>query len=195
MKRTLSILGAVLFSCGCSGSPTAPASTPRHAPGHAPATVPASVPRRTPTTPLPTHASRHAPTYALTYAPTSTPTYTPAYTSVRDSLDLTHMAPEDGTVLLRGQTVTFTGTVAYSLGSAQSGRIVLTISDLANHPLQRVNEEPSANVGQGSGHVTLSQSVTLPSSGAGVRVDFALVPSQPAVAISAREVSVAYSLQ
>ena len=55
-----------------------------------------------------------------------------------DSISLVNMAPAPGTSLSPGQTVTFTGTVAYSLLSADTGVIVLVIQDLANQPLQPV---------------------------------------------------------
>ncbi len=96
-----------------------------------------------------------------------------------DSISLVNMAPAPGTSLSPGQTVTFTGTVAYSLLSADTGVIVLVIQDLANQPLQPVGTpQPTATITKGSGQATLSQSITLPSTGiAGVGVFFPLAPA------------------
>jgi hypothetical protein len=110
-------------------------------------------------------------------APTPTP---PAPAPIpSDSISLTNMVPASGTTLLQGQTVTFTGTVAYSLASADSGAVVLVIQDQANHLLQPLTApQPSASISKGTGQVTLSQSIALPGTGiTRVHVFFPLVPS------------------
>lgn len=85
------------------------------------------------------------------------------------------MLPAPGATLSRGQTVTFTGTISYSLASADSGTVGLTIQNQANQVLQPTGSQPSTTVARGSGQVTLSQSITLPTTGTtGVTVFFSL---------------------
>lgn len=100
---------------------------------------------------------------------------TPAPT---DSLrGVNNLAPAAGTTLQAGQTVTFSGTVGYSLASTESGTLVMVIQDQASRLLQEPGTQPSVAVGKGSGDVTLSQTLTLPATGiTSIVVMFGLVP-------------------
>ena len=105
-------------------------------------------------------------------APTPAPT-------VSDSVrGVSNVAPTTGTALQPGQTVTFSGTPAYSLATADSGTIYMVIQDQANRILQDVTMQPRVAVVKGSGELTLSQTLTLPTSGVTtVVVIFALLPT------------------
>jgi hypothetical protein len=89
-----------------------------------------------------------------------------------------NMNPAPGTALQLGQTVTFAGTPAYILVSADVGGMRMVIQDQANRVLQTDGTQVIAVAHRGSGDVTLSQTITLPSEGiTSVRVFFVLVPA------------------
>src|SRR3982750_1571651 len=90
------------------------------------------------------------------------PTPAPASDSVSS---VTSMSPTPGTALQLGQTVTFAGTPAYVLASADFGAMRMVIQDQANHVLQTDGTQVIAVAHRGSGDVTLSQTVTLPADG------------------------------
>jgi len=102
---------------------------------------------------------------------------TPAAAS--DSVSsVVNMNPSPGTALQLGQTVTFAGTPAYVLVSADLGTMRMVIQDQANRVLQTDGTQVTAVVHRGSADVTLSQTVTLPADGiTSVRVFFVLVPA------------------
>ncbi len=124
----------------------------------------------------PAGATRTDVVVSVTYPVIGSPPAPAPSPPTSDSISLVNMAPAPGTSLSPGQTVTFTGTVAYSLLSADTGVIVLVIQDLANQPLQPVGTpQPTATITRGSGQATLSQSITLPGTGiTGVGVFFPL---------------------
>jgi hypothetical protein len=94
-----------------------------------------------------------------------------------DSIRLTSMAPPSGAALSRGQTVTFSGTLSYSVASADSGTVTLVIQDQANQVLQPAGSQPRTTVARGNGQATLSQSITLPTTGTtNVTAFFSLAP-------------------
>ena len=107
------------------------------------------------------------------------PTPTPSTPTASDSLKgVTSLAPATGTVLQPGQTVAFGGTAGYALATADSGTVFMVIQDQANHILQEVGTQPRAAVVKGTGEVTLSQTITLPTSGVtSIVVFFALLPA------------------
>jgi len=95
-----------------------------------------------------------------------------------DSIRLTSMTPSSGATLSRSQTVTFTGTLGYSLASADSGTVTLVIQNQANQVLQPAGSQPRTTVARGSGQVTLSQSIAVPATGTtSVTVFFSVTPS------------------
>jgi hypothetical protein len=99
--------------------------------------------------------------------------------TVTDSIrGITNLLPATGTILQPGQTVTFSGTPAYSLATADSGTVHLIIQDQANRILQPIGTQPNTPVVKGNGEVTLSQTLTVPTEGVtSVVVFFALLPA------------------
>ena len=115
------------------------------------------------------------------------PTPAPASDSVSS---VTSMSPTPGTALQLGQTVTFAGTPAYVLASADLGAMRMVIQDQANRVLQTDGTQVIAVAHRGSGDVTLSQTITLPSEGiTSVRVFFVLVPAGASSSNAALSVS------
>lgn len=106
------------------------------------------------------------------------PTQPPPVTPIDSIRGVTNLLPATGTTLQPGQTVTFSGTPAYSLATAASGTVHLIIQDQANHILQPVGTQPNTSVVKGNGEVTLSQTLTVPTEGVtSVVVFFALLPA------------------
>lgn len=102
---------------------------------------------------------------------------TTAPSPASDSITLLNITPAEGTILLRGQTVTFSGTVSYRLVSADSGVVALVIQDESDRGLQG-GAQPSAIIRSGTGQTTLSQTITLLSIGINrVRLFFLLDPT------------------
>ena len=107
----------------------------------------------------------------MTTSPTST-TLTDAVTAI------TNMNPAPGTALQAGQTVTFTGTAAYTLASADTGIMVIVVQDQTGRPLPSNDVVPAVAVRRGSADATLSWTATVPASGVTtVRVFFGLAGS------------------
>ncbi len=95
--------------------------------------------------------------------------------------------PPAGTVLTAGTSVTFTATATYNLPVA--GSIVLVIEDQNYDNLSTTNPAASAQVGAGTGTVTLSDRITLPPSGV-TQVDlFVLLASAPVQNISVSSIA------
>jgi hypothetical protein len=104
---------------------------------------------------------------------------TPAPTVLTDAVyGVTDLSPAVGTTLAAGRQVTFTGTVGYSLNTAGTGALFMVLQDQSNQRLQPPGTQPTTAVIAGSGQATLSQTITLPSTGiTSVRLFFSLLPS------------------
>ena len=100
-------------------------------------------------------------------------------TPARDSLNgLTNLSPALGTALQAGQTVGFAGTAGYTLATADVGMVMMSIQDQADRPLQTSDPQPTVVVARGTATATLSQTVTLPTTGVtSVRLSFFLAPA------------------
>lgn len=112
-------------------------------------------------------------------AVTPTPTVaTPAPTvAANDSIQVNAMVPTPGTTLTRGDTVTFTATVKYTLATADTGNIFLI---LENQDEQLIQNGPQANapITRGDGEVTVSQTLEIPRTGvSAVKVFIAMFPT------------------
>ena len=100
---------------------------------------------------------------------------TPAADSVSR---VANMNPPAGTALQMGQTVTFSGTPAYTLASADLGTMFMAVRDQANQPLPVSGAQPVVVVRRGTGDVTLTETVIVPAVGVtAVRVFFVLAPA------------------
>ena len=103
----------------------------------------------------------------------------PAAPSVapQDSLNsIVNLVPQPGTELHPGQTVTFSGTAAYTLATADVGAMYLAVQDQSNHSLTTDTQSVVAH--RGTADVTISQTVTIPTEGVtGVHVFFVMVPA------------------
>lgn len=111
-----------------------------------------------------------------------------------DSIRVTSMIPASGATLSRGQTVAFAGTLEYALASADSGTVTLVIQNQANQVLQPSGSQPRTTVARGSGQLTLSQSITVPTTGTtSVTVFFSVTPSTSLSTSTVKSVS--YSVQ
>lgn len=99
-----------------------------------------------------------------------------------DFIQITNLAPPDGTVLARGSSATITATVSYSescrgdaIDLAGGGTITMDISDQTGN---RLSPEVSKSVGIEQGSATLSAHVNVPATGvAQVDVTISLVPA------------------
>jgi hypothetical protein len=97
-----------------------------------------------------------------------------------DSLTLVTISPPLGTTLQRGQTITLTATLSYSLASADSGAVQFGVEDQALNQLSTGGTEPIASVSKGSGQVTLSRLIALPQTGiSSLTLSFDLLPPGP----------------
>lgn len=86
-------------------------------------------------------------------------------------------SPSPETVLVRGQRVTFTFTVGYTLVSADCGDVAMIIQDQGTRLL--ASDTPSADVSRGRGTVTLTaDAVLIPDDATRVRVFVALFPCE-----------------
>jgi hypothetical protein len=110
-------------------------------------------------------------------APTATPAPTPV--PAMDAVSVGSLAPAAGTPLQASQTVMFTATLNYTLGSAESGQVVIVIQDQSGRSLQPPGRpQPAAVIAKGTGTATLADSIVVPASGvSSVRVFFPLIPS------------------
>lgn len=94
-----------------------------------------------------------------------------------DAIRLVSMSPDSGTILAPAQTVTFSGTVNYTLGTADSGSVLMVIEDQNFAVIQPTGTQPRARVAAGQRDVSMSQTLTLPPAGiTAVNVFFPLVP-------------------
>ena len=99
-------------------------------------------------------------------------------TPARDSIGgVTNMVPAPGTTLPAGQTVTFSGTPAYTLASADLGMVYMSIEDQNDRPLDS-SDIQVVTVHRGDGDATLTHTVTLPAEGiTAVHLYFLLAPA------------------
>jgi hypothetical protein len=110
-------------------------------------------------------------------APSPTPLPTPTPPPARDAILLGSITPAPGTLHRPGQTATFTATLNYTLVSASSGQIVMVIQDQRDQSLVEGRPQAAVAVSGGTGSVTLTDSVAVPSSGvSSVRVILPLFP-------------------
>jgi hypothetical protein len=104
----------------------------------------------------------------------------PTSTALTDGLTrITNANPAPGTTLQAGQTVTFNGTVGYTLASVV-GTVDMTVRDQNDRylPLNANSPVDVVVVTRGTGDVTFSGSVSLPDSGVtSVRIVFTLSPN------------------
>jgi len=108
----------------------------------------------------------------ITCCSNSSPTE-PAF--LQDSVTVLSVQPPAGTTLQASTTVVFTATVDYHLASAPSGTVLILIEDQSFRNLSATVPQPRATVAKGSGAVTLTDQIVLPSSGvASVEVLFPL---------------------
>jgi len=84
--------------------------------------------------------------------------------------------PEPGSVVTPGQTVSLTITVKYFLQARSTGRVFLIFENEANHVVDPQHHQASQDVGKGSGQVTVSDSITLPTNLRELHVFVPLVP-------------------
>jgi hypothetical protein len=95
---------------------------------------------------------------------------------LQDSVTIVSIQPPAGTTLQAAATVVFTATVGYHLASAPSGIVLIVIEDQSFKNLSATVPQPRVTVASGTGTVTLTDQVVLPSSGvASVLVIFPLV--------------------
>lgn len=97
--------------------------------------------------------------------PTALPAPTP--TAAGDAISLGSITPSAGSVLRRGQAVTFSATLNYTLTNGGGpGIVAIVIQDQTNQNLKpRGETQPTVAVTQGTGTATLSDSVMIPDSG------------------------------
>ena len=113
-----------------------------------------------------------------------------------DGVTIISMSPDPSVPLTAGSTVTFRGTVSYSLGSIASGVVVIVIEDQAFNNLSSSRPQPAAAVSRGSGTVTLSDSAVIPTTGvSNVLVFFPLAPTPAAGGTSLAVQSVSYTVR
>jgi hypothetical protein len=108
-----------------------------------------------------------------------------------DSVTIVSMSPDPAIPLTAGSTVTFKGTVTYSLASTPLGFVVIVIEDQAFHSLSST-PPPTVDVSRdrGSGTVTLSDSVVIPTTGvSSVLVFFPLAPVGGGTSLAVQHVS------
>ena len=84
---------------------------------------------------------------------------------LQDSVNIVSIQPPAGTTLQAGTPVTFTATITYHLASAPSGSVVIVITDQLSRNLSSTVPLPQATVASGTGTVSLTDHVVLPTSG------------------------------
>ena len=82
-----------------------------------------------------------------------------------DSIAIETITPARGTTLRKGQEVTFTAFVRYTVGTASTGRMSMVIQNQANQNLQAAGTQPRVDLIRGGGTVTLTSRITVPTSG------------------------------
>lgn len=91
-----------------------------------------------------------------------------------DSITIDSIVPAAGTALVAGERVTFTAVVTATIATANGGLAALVIQDQRNQLLRDSDTvAPEADLEKGTAKITLSQTITVPSSGSSVIV---LVP-------------------
>lgn len=90
-----------------------------------------------------------------------------------DSITVVSLVPAVGTTLTAGERVTFTAVVTCTIATAESGLTALVLQDQRNLSLLQGDERaPEATLPKGTTTVTLSQTVTIPTSGSSVNALF-----------------------
>ncbi len=82
-----------------------------------------------------------------------------------DSIAIETITPAAGTALRKGQEVTFTAFVRYTVGTAATGRMSMVIQNQANQTIPPPGGQANANLIRGGGTVTLTNRVTIPATG------------------------------
>lgn len=82
-----------------------------------------------------------------------------------DSIAIETITPARGTTLRKGQEVTFTALVRYTVGTASTGRTSLVIQNQANQNLQAAGAQPRIDLIRGGGTITMTSRITVPTSG------------------------------
>lgn len=83
-----------------------------------------------------------------------------------DFISLTSIVPAAGTTLTAGDRVTFTAVVDCTIVNSNGGRTAMIIQDQRNVTLLDAGQiEPTATLRRGTATVTLSQTITVPTSG------------------------------
>ena len=102
---------------------------------------------------------------------------TPAATPADAINGVTNMVPAPGTTLQAGQTVTFSGTPAYALYSADLGTVQMMVEDQNDRPLPTDGSHVVV-AHRGTADATITETVTLPTDGVtSVHLYFLLVPA------------------
>jgi hypothetical protein len=103
----------------------------------------------------------------------------PTSTTLTDTVSgITNMNPTPGTALQAGHTVTFSGTAAYILASADFGSVRMIVQDQNDRQLPSNDALQIVVAVRGSADATLTQTVTVPDVGVtSVRVVFMLAPA------------------
>jgi len=90
-----------------------------------------------------------------------------------DSITVNSIVPAAGTTLIAGERVTFTAMVTCTIATAEGGLAALVLQDQRNVSLLAADERaPEATLRKGTVTVTLSQTITIPSSGSAVNALF-----------------------
>ena len=92
------------------------------------------------------------------------------------SIDLVAVTPTPGTPLTTGNKVEFQITVTYSLTIAKTGVIVLVFQDEKNRNAQGKAPQMMQPVGDATGTVTLTETITVPDNAKELRLFVPLVP-------------------
>ena len=87
-------------------------------------------------------------------------------------IDLNSLTPAAGTTLTAGDSVTFTATVTCTIVSSDGGFTTLLLSDQGNRTLNVT--PPVAPLPKGTTTVTLTESITVPTSGSTVNLSLPL---------------------
>ncbi len=90
-----------------------------------------------------------------------------------DFISVESIVPAAGTTLTAGERVTFTAVVTCTIVSAEGGFAALVLQDQRNLSLLQNDERaPEATLRKGTATVTLSQTITIPTSGSTVNALF-----------------------
>ncbi len=111
----------------------------------------------------------------------------PTTPGVVNTLTLVSISPPAGSTLVPGSTVTFNGTLAYTLSTAGSALVSLVFEDQTNRVLNPTIQ-PTSVVPEGQGEVNLPGPLSIPATGATeIQVIYTLTPntSVPPITTSA----------